>query len=189
MKTISPSQLHDRIQQGDKSPLLDVRTPAEHAGVHVPGVRLVPLDQLDVTRLCAEAGLDKNQPVYLLCRSGGRAKQAAQKLEKDGFTQCVVVEGGTLAWADAGLPVNRGTNPVMSLERQVRICLGIVVLTCALLSVFVNSALVWVCVFMGAAMIITGLADWCGMALLLARMPWNQRGLGAGGDKKTACCS
>lgn len=185
MKTISPRQLNDLIQKGDKSPLLDVRTPAEHAEMHVPGVTLVPLDQLNAASLCADGGMDKAKPVYFLCRSGGRATQAAQKLEKYGFANCVVVEGGTQAWADAGLPLNRGA-AMMSLERQVRLCIGIVVLVSALLAMYVNGSFVWLCAFMGCALIITALADWCGMALLLARMPWNQRGADAG--KKT-CCS
>lgn len=124
MKSISPQQLHQLREQGGVPSLLDVRTPAEHAQIHVPGVHLVPLDRLDATALAGLNGFAKDHPVYLLCRSGNRAKQAAQQLEKEGFAECVVVEGGTQAWADAGLPVNRGTGGMISLERQVRIAAG-----------------------------------------------------------------
>ena len=68
--------------------------------------------------------LAKDQPVYLLCRSGQRATKAAEKFAKEGFSQPVVIAGGTLAWIDANLPVTRGTTKVMSLERQVRIVAG-----------------------------------------------------------------
>ena len=177
MNTITPRQLHDRIQQGEKLHLLDVRTPAEHAEIHVPGVQLAPLDRLDA-QLAAENGCAKDEPVFLLCRSGNRATQAAEKLEKSGYTQCHVVEGGTMAWAEAGLPVNRGTSKVISLERQVRIAAGGIVLTGALLAHFVNPAFIWLSGFVGAGLAFAGITDTCAMGMLIAKLPWNQRGVG-----------
>jgi rhodanese-related sulfurtransferase len=175
MQTISPQQLHQRRQTDGTLHLLDVRTPAEHASVHVPGVHLAPLDRLDAEQLAGVNGFAKDQPVYLLCRSGGRAKQAAEQLEKGGFTQCFVVEGGTQAWAEAGLPVNRGESKVISLERQVRIAAGLLVLTGVTLGALVHPAFYGLSAFVGAGLVFAGLTDWCGMGLLLARMPWNQR--------------
>jgi rhodanese-related sulfurtransferase len=183
MNTIAPKELHDRRQRGESVQLLDVRTPAEHGEIHVPGVHLVPLDKLDPAQLAGSNGFRKDQPIFLLCRSGSRAKQAAEKLEKDGFTQCHVVEGGTMAWAEAGLPVNRGTTKVMSLERQVRVAAGAIVLMGVLLAQFVNPAFIWLSGFVGAGLIFAGLTDWCGMGMLLAKMPWNQRSGGA------SCCA
>ena len=181
MTTITPRQLHDRLLQGEKLHLLDVRTPAEHAEIHVPDVHLAPLDRLDATQLASVNGFAKNQPFYIFCRSGNRAKLAAQKLEKSGYEQCCVVEGGTLAWADAGLPVTRGTSKVISLERQVRIAAGAIVLTGVLLAQFVHPAFIWLSGFIGAGLIFAGLTDWCGMGMLIAMMPWNQRGGGSCG--------
>ena len=176
MTTITPRQLHDRLQQGEKLHLLDVRTPAEHAGIHVPEVQLVPLDQLDATKLASVNGFAKDQPLYIFCRTGNRAKQAAEKLEKSGYAQCHVVDGGTMAWAEAGLPVTRGTSKVISLERQVRIAAGGLVLTGVLLAQFVNPAFIWLSGFIGAGLTLAGITDWCGMGMLIAKMPWNQRG-------------
>ncbi len=176
MKTISPSQLNTRLQSGEKLHLLDVRTPAEHAEVHVPGVHLEPLDRLDPAQLASVNGFTKDQPVFVLCRSGSRAKQAAEKLEKSGFEACHVVEGGTMAWAEAGLPVNRGTTSVMSLERQVRIAAGALVLTGVLLAQFVNPAFMWLSGFVGAGLMFAGITDTCAMGMLIAKLPWNQRG-------------
>ena len=182
MTTITPRQLHDRLQQGEKLHLLDVRTPAEHAEIHVPGVQLAPLDRLDANTLASVTGFAKDQPLYIFCRSGNRAKQAAEKLEKSGYEQCHVVEGGTMAWAEAGLPVNRGTSKVISLERQVRIAAGAIVLTGVLLAHFVNPAFIWLSGFVGAGLLFAGITDWCVMGMLIAKMPWNQRGGGS-------CCA
>ena len=178
MTTITPRQLNDRLQQGEKLHLLDVRTPAEHAEVHVPDVQLAPLDQLDATKLASMNGFAKKQPLYNLCRTGNRAKQAAEKLEKSGYAQCCVVEGGTMAWAEAGLPVTRGTSKVISLERQVRIFAGAIVLIGVLLAQFVNPAFIWLSGFIGAGLAFAGITDWCGMGMLIAKLPWNQRGTG-----------
>jgi rhodanese-related sulfurtransferase len=176
MTTIKPTELHTILQSAPSTQLLDVRTAAEHAQVHVPGVHLIPLDRLDASRL----ELSKGKPVYILCQSGGRAKQAGAKLEQAGFENCCVVEGGTSAWAAAGLPVNHGSSRVISLERQVRIAAGFLVLSGVLLSQFVNPAFIWLSGFIGAGLIFAGTTDWCGMGMLIARMPWNQGG---------TCCS
>ncbi len=175
MKTTSPRQLFDLQKTNPSVVLLDVRTPAEHAEVHVPGVHLVPLDRLDADRLASDHAFKKDAPIYLLCKGGGRATQAAEKLEKSGFTQCCVVEGGTQAWADAGLPVNRGGSKIMSLERQVRVAAGTLVLTGVILGTWVHPGFYGLSAFVGAGLVFAGLTDWCGMGLLLGRMPWNQR--------------
>jgi rhodanese-related sulfurtransferase len=175
MNTISPQELHERRQRGESLHLLDVRTPAEHAQIHVPGVQLMPLDRLDPQALANTNGFAKDRPLYLVCRSGSRAKQAAQQLEKDGFSQCIVVEGGTQAWADAGLPVNRGEAGVISLERQVRIAAGSLVLAGVVLGTWVHPAFYGLSAFVGAGLVFAGVTDWCGMGLLLGRAPWNQR--------------
>jgi rhodanese-related sulfurtransferase len=181
MQAISPRQLHDRQQQGQSAAILDVRTPAEHAQIHVAGAHLEPLDRLDGSRLAGVNGFAKDQPIYLLCAAGTRAKKAAEQLEKAGFEQCIVVEGGITAWDHAGLPVVRGTSKVISLERQVRIAAGSIVLTGVILGTWVNPACYGLSAFVGCGLIFAGVTDWCGMAMLLAKMPWNQAG-------SKACC-
>ena len=80
-----------------------------------------------------------------------------------------------LAWVDAGLPVNRGQVKVISLERQVRIVAGSLVFIGVLLGWFVHPAFVWLSGFVGAGLVFAGVTDFCGMGLLLAKAPWNQR--------------
>jgi rhodanese-related sulfurtransferase len=111
----------------------------------------------------------------LLCRSGGRAQKAAEKFLREGFNESVVVTGGTQAWIDAGLPVERGTIKVMSLERQVRIVAGSLVFIGVVLGWFVHRGFFGLSAFVGAGLVFAGITDFCGMGLLLARMPWNKR--------------
>ena len=171
MKTITPIQLQTILATQPSSPVIDVRTPVEFAEVHVPQARSIPLDELKPGAL----HLQKDQPVYLLCRSGQRATKAAEKFAKEGFSQPIVVEGGTLAWIEANLPVERGTVKVVSLERQVRMAAGALVFTGVLLARFVNFDFIWLSGFVGAGLVFAGITDFCGMGLLLAKLPWNKR--------------
>jgi rhodanese-related sulfurtransferase len=173
MKTITPTELNEERAKDPSAVLIDVRTPVEHAQAHVPGVHLMPLDRLEPATLEA-AGCGKGSAVYILCQSGGRAAKAAAKLEAAGFGGCRVVEGGTAAWIAAGLPVERGASRVISLERQVRIAAGAIVFAGVLLAHFVNPAFIWLSGFVGAGLVFAGATDWCGMGMLIAKMPWNQ---------------
>ncbi len=175
MKTIKPAELQQILSSQPGAAVLDVRTPVEFAEVHAPSARNIPLDEFDPKTLLASGQLTKDQPVYLLCRSGGRASKAEEKLSKEGLTNGVVVEGGTLAWVDAGLPVNRGVTKVISLERQVRIAAGSLVVTGVLLAIFVHPYFIGLSAFVGTGLVFAGITDWCGMGLLLAKLPWNSR--------------
>jgi rhodanese-related sulfurtransferase len=182
-KSVSPVELNKTIASGGLVELLDVRTPGEFESAHVPGARLIPLDELDAGAFLKQRGQGA-QPVYVLCQSGGRARKAIEKLQQAGFGGCVLVEGGTQAWIDAGLPVTRGATGVISLERQVRIAAGSLVLTGVLLANFVHPGFIGLSAFVGAGLVFAGVTDWCGMGLLLAKLPWNQKSACASGS----CC-
>lgn len=164
--TIAPKQMFD-LQQAGPVELIDVRTPVEFREVHADGARNVPLTELDPSAFAS------SNPVYFICRSGSRGGQACAKLEAAGMARVVNVEGGTTAWEEAGLPVVRGRKAI-SLERQVRIAAGSLVLIGALLALIVHPYFVGLAAFVGAGLVFAGVTDTCGMALLLARMPWNQ---------------
>ena len=115
------------------------------------------------------------EPLYVICRSGGRGRQACEKFLQAGFSNVVNVEGGTTACVEAGLPVVRGRKAI-SLERQVRIAAGSLVLLGAVLGWFVHPAFVGLSAFVGAGLMFAGITDTCGMGMILARMPWNQCG-------------
>lgn len=169
--TISPQQLIKLQNAGSNIELIDVRTPVEYREVHADIARNIPLDRLDGTELTA--GKSDSAPLYVICRSGGRGKQACEKLQAVGFTNVVNVEGGTQAWEQAGLPVVRGKKAI-SLERQVRIAAGALVVLGSVLGAFVHPYFIALAGFVGAGLVFAGITDTCGMGMLLARMPWNQ---------------
>lgn len=172
-KSIGPRELQRRLAAGSPARLLDVRTPGEHSAAHVPGAKLIPLDELDATAFCRERGGDCT-PVYVLCQSGDRARRAVEKLERAGGQGCVLVEGGTQAWIDAGLPVNCGGSKVLPLMRQVQIMVGFLSATGAALALTVNTRYVFIPLVIGCGLLFAGLTGFCGLALLLAKMPWNK---------------
>ena len=176
MNSISPLELHRKMSAGETVALIDVRTPSEYRSAHVPGAMLQPLDSLNPSRL-AES-VSAGGPLYVLCQSGTRAKQAINRLESAGVRQCVLVEGGTTGWVQAGLPVERQPGTSISLERQVRIAAGALVLTGTLLGIFWNRLFLGLPAFVGGGLVFAGLTDTCGMGMLLARMPWNRAGTG-----------
>ncbi len=174
MNTISAQALHEHLNHYPDSIVLDVRSPAEHAREHLAGSRLLPLSQI---RAAAVLAIPRpvNQPVFLLCRSGSRARLALERLETEGFGCAVIVEGGTEAWTKAGLPLNRGANRVISLERQVRIAAGIVVLLGVLLAIAVNQLFIGLSFLAGAGLVLAGVTDWCGLCLVLRKARWNRQ--------------
>jgi len=171
--TISPRELAARQAQGQPVELVDVRTPVEFREVHCAFARNVPLTELDPQAVMAARTEPADQPLYVICRSGSRGKQACEKFQAAGFTNVVNVEGGTLAWDQCGLPVTRGRKAI-ALERQVRIAAGLFVLLGSGLGYFVDPAFIGLAAFIGAGLVFSGVTDTCGMGLVLARMPWNQ---------------
>ena len=169
---IQPRQLNDAIQSGKPVTLIDVRTPAEYGEVHIPGSVLMPLDRLD-SELMRKTAV-QNRECVMICRSGKRAEQACQKLEAAGCGNLVILDGGVAAWESAGLPVERGAK-AMSLERQVRIAAGSLVLLGVILGTWAHPGFYGLSAFVGAGLVFAGVTDWCGMAMVLAKMPWNQR--------------
>ena len=185
MKTVSVQELQKILASGDPIELIDVRTPAEFASVHVPEARLCQLDALDCGAIISSRRGGVHSSIYILCHSGVRAKKAADKFAEAGFTDTVVVEGGTQAWVDAGLPVERGAKSVLPLDRQLQIVIGSIVLAGVLLAHFVNPHWIWLSGFAGAGLIFAGTTGICLMRNLIALMPWNQKGSCCGGS----CCS
>jgi rhodanese-related sulfurtransferase len=185
--TIAPQQVVQRRHDGNPLEIIDVRTPAEYAQVHVEGARSVPLDALDANAfLAARNGAAADQPLYVICQSGGRAARACEMFAAAGFANVLSIEGGTSAWERAGLPVVRGGGrKIISLERQVRIAAGSLVLLGVALGWLVHPAFFVLAAFIGAGLVFAGVTDWCGMGLLLAKMPWNRARRGG----KTCCAN
>jgi rhodanese-related sulfurtransferase len=170
--SIAPRDLHRLLAEGGPIQLLDVRTPGEFASAHVPGAKLIPLDDLDPAAVQRQRGAVEN-PVYVLCQSGGRARKAIEKLEGAGVHGCVLVEGGTQSWMDAGLPVIRGRSSTLPLMRQVQITVGFISAVGAVLALALDPLFAIIPLVIGCGLLFAGITGTCGLALLLAKMPWN----------------
>ncbi len=184
---ITPEQLKRLSEQGAVD-VIDVRTPAEFREMHLSTARNIPLDRLNPGALRAESGVESGKPLYVVCRSGSRGRQACEKLLAAGVPNVVNVEGGTLACERAGLPMIRGQKTI-SLERQVRIAAGSLVLIGAVLGWFVHPYWIGLSAFIGAGLVFAGITDICGMAMLLSRMPWNQVEGSKGTSDASRSCS
>lgn len=170
IKQVKAQEINEMIETGNECQVIDVREFHEFEAERIHQSKLMPLSNFE--RHADE--IDHTKPVYLLCHSGNRARQAADRLLKKGFTDVHVVEGGMQAWASAGLPVVKGETKVWSLERQVRFTAGMLVFSGVLLSVLVWQPLVWLAGFVGAGLVFSAVTDTCGMALMLAKLPWNR---------------
>jgi rhodanese-related sulfurtransferase len=159
------------IESDGDCQVVDVREHSEFEAERISGAKLIPLSSFDRQA----SAIDRDRPVYLICRSGNRASKAAEKLHKLGYSDVRVVEGGMQAWIAAGHPIERGGGRVWSLERQVRFVAGLIVLTGVLLAWFVNPGFIWLAGFIGAGLTFAAITDTCAMGMLLARMPWNQK--------------
>ena len=185
MNTISPQELNARHTRGETIRLLDVRTPAEFRAVHVPFAENRPLESFELAGVARACNGEPNALVYVICQKGGRGTSACAKLAAAGLERAVNVEGGTAAWEQAGLPVVRGKKTI-SLERQVRIAAGTLVVIGSLLGYFVHPYFIGLAAFVGAGLTFAGITDTCGMGMLLARMPWNQ--VAAMTNSTATCC-
>ena len=174
IQTISPQAVGLEMRDGKQICLIDVRSPAEFDRVHARGARLIPLDRISPAEITSVRG-GTADPIYLICHAGSRSSKACEKLAEAGLAPLYSIEGGTAAWEAAGLPVDRGPGRVISLERQVRIAAGSLVLIAIALALAVHWAFIFLAAFVGAGLVFAGITDFCGMGLLLAKMPWNNR--------------
>lgn len=164
--------LKEQLENGEIH-LVDVREQMEFAGGRVEGASLLPLGELEKRH----TELDHSKPIYVMCRTGRRSGEAQKKLQALGFTNVINVTGGFEAWKKEKLPVERDEHAPWSIERQVRFTAGSLVLIGILLSLFVHPYFIALSGLIGFGLAFTATIDWCGMGLLIAKMPWNKRSI------------
>jgi len=170
LKEIDALTLKQWLDQG-RVQLIDVREPAEYADERIPEAINMPLSSFDPTQVPAST---PEKPVVMQCRMGSRSIRASCQLLEQGWPEVLNLKGGIEAWKVAKLPVTRTQNAPISLMRQVQIAAGSLVLTGTMLGAFVSPWWLLLSGFVGAGLVFAGVTNTCGMALLLARMPWNQ---------------
>lgn len=165
--SISPQQADALRTQG--AVLVDIREPDEHARERIPGAVLWPISKTGQP-------LPEGASAFVFhCRSGTRTRAHATRLADAAGCDAYLLEGGLQAWRDAGLPVQVDRRQPIELMRQVQIAAGTLVLAGVLLAVAVSPWGLLLSGFVGAGLVFAGISGFCGMARLLAWMPWNRR--------------
>ncbi len=175
--TISAIDFKTMLQQDPKAMVVDVRTSAEVHNEYLEVCSYLPLQELHsspFSELLNNQACNHDQAVYLLCGSGMRAQKAVEQLAGSIPNPLVIVEGGIKALKQAGVAVKQGSRSIISLERQVRIAAGSLVFLGVVLGSWLNPAFYGLSAFVGAGLVFAGVTDSCGMAMALARMPWNR---------------
>lgn len=162
---ISPTEAARLIEAG--AMLVDIREPDEHARLRIAAAHNQPIDRL--------TPISGAPAVIYHCRSGARTDAHAGKLAAAADCQAYLLEGGIEAWRKAGLPILENHKAPLEIMRQVQITAGLLVLTGVVLGFAVNPAFFGLSGFVGAGLTFAGVSGWCGMARLLALMPWNRR--------------
>ncbi len=169
LPVISAQKANELIAGGAK--LIDIRDADEYAREHICVARCVPLDTLS-SGLQLQAG----ETVIFHCQSGARTAGNAAKLAQAAApAQVYLVEGGIQGWKQAGLPTVEDKSQPLPLMRQVQIAAGLLILAGVVLGYSVAEAFFLLSGFVGAGLLFAGLSGFCGMARLLAIMPWNRR--------------
>lgn len=155
--------------------ILDVRERDEFEAEHVAGSINVPLSYFAVVAPGVLHQLSQRD-LLILCHSGTRARLALVQIEQIGYGDKVrasAYEGGILEWKRAGRPTIRNRRSPLSIMRQVQLIAGLLVFATTLLGAFVNPWFLSISAFVGAGLTVAGMTGFCGMAVLLSKMPWN----------------
>jgi rhodanese-related sulfurtransferase len=164
---ISAHDLAEQLAARDVS-VIDVREPMEYVSGHISGSLNVPLSRI------TQADLPSG-PLVLVCQSGNRSAKALSQLLSQGHPHPVVdLVGGVPAWQQAGFSLRKLKGAPLPLMRQVQIAAGSLVLIGVILSQTVAPGWIWLSGFVGAGLAFAGISGFCGMARLLAVMPWNK---------------
>jgi rhodanese-related sulfurtransferase len=170
LQSISAVRAAELVRKG--AVLIDIREADEYARERIPGARHHALSRID-----AESPIRKGNEVLVFhCRSGARTKGNAPRLSAATQNcETYILEGGLDAWKKAGLPVRLNRSQPIDIMRQVQIAAGSLALLGVILGAIVSPGFYLLSGFVGAGLVFAGATGFCGMARLLAVMPWNRR--------------
>lgn len=150
--------------------VIDVRSPGEFETGHIEGSYNVPLDLLD-EHVADLAGLDHN--VVLVCQSGARATKALEQLVAAGKSNLRLLHGGINAWTASGGHVARTNQTRWAMDRQVRLVAGGLVAASVVGSIWL-APVRFLAGLIGAGLVFSAVTNTCGMASILAKLPYNR---------------
>jgi len=170
MKSITAKELQALRQQDAALQIIDVREAVEYQTEHVGDTQSFPLSRFEKSM----DGVEKDKPVYVLCRTGSRAAQAANLLQNKGCENVFLIEGGLEALKSEGAPTIQGASRIWAMDRQVRLGAGTMVFLGILGHWFIHPGFLFLSVFVACGLIFSAISNTCGMALVLGKCPWNQ---------------
>lgn len=170
LTALKPADVAERLKSG-AAVLIDIREADEFARSHIAGALSRPLSAFEQAHLGIAAGKD----AIFTCRSGMRTGANCDRLAARVSGAAFVLEGGLESWTKAGLPVATDAKAPLEMMRQVQIAAGSLVLTGVALGFAVHPGWFGLAAFVGAGLTFAGVTGFCGMARVLALMPWNRR--------------
>lgn len=171
MKTVNCPTLKEWLKKNE-AVLIDVREIVENNESRIKGSHLIPLGTVDVDKLPKIDG----KKLVVHCKMGGRSAAACERLlAQNPDLDIYNLEGGITAWKNCGFDVEAGEKKSLPIERQVQITIGSFTLIGSLLGFFVSELFFIIPLFLGAGLIFAGTTGWCGLAMLLAKLPFNQK--------------
>lgn len=172
IKSINAETLKDWMASGD-AVLVDVREQGEHVAEKIEGAHLVPLGTVSTSALPTCEG----KKLVLHCRSGKRSGEACKKLlAENPDLEIFQLEGGISAWRAAGQGTISSGTFFLPLDQQVQLTLGVVLVVASLLGAVFSPTWFWLTGLVGTGLMVAGLTGFCGLAKIMAKMPWNQGG-------------
>ena len=153
--------------------LIDVREPAEYEANNIKGSQLISLANVSLKNL-PEIG---NKKLVLHCQAGKRSFNACQKLiSENEDLEIYNLEGGRSAWIQQGYNFQSSKKFFLPIDRQVQVIIGSATLLATIAGYFISSKFFIIPMVLGAGLIFAGLSGYCGLAILVAKMPWNKGG-------------
>jgi rhodanese-related sulfurtransferase len=169
LTALDPKTVAERLKNRTLT-LVDIRETDEFAREHIDGAVSLPLSKLESAHVKLEPGKD----VVFQCRSGMRTNANCARLASFADGPAFVLEGGLEGWKKAGLAVRADASAPLEINRQVQIAAGFLILSGVVLAQAAHPAFIGISAFVGAGLTFAGISGWCGMANLLAVMPWNR---------------
>ena len=172
MKHVTADEAKELIETGGCKLLVDVRSPAEFKASHVPGAHNIPLDELE-DEITNEVS-DKDTTLFLMCSCGNRSGKACEEMESMGYHNVISIEGGIIELKRLGMKIVEEQHHVISIERQVRIVAGSLVLLGLILGFWLHPGYFAIAAVMGYGLVFAGITDSCGLGLFIVKLPWNR---------------
>ena len=178
-KTVDAKTLKKWLDKGE-AVLVDVREPAEYTAENITYSTLLPLSGVSKATLPDYAG----KKLVIHCRKGGRGGSACEKLlAEDPSLDIYNLEGGITSWIEAGLPIASSGTFFLPLDGQVQLTIGLTLLMGSIVGFFLTPLVFLLTGIIGVGLTIAGLTGFCGLATLMAKMPWNKK------SEVKSCCA